>query len=628
MISLHGTLSGLTGRKKAVIGDTAAFAVFAFTAVLLCYKATHNLGTPDESFYITIPHRLVLGDALLIDEWHASQFSSFLQYLPVLLYTKLTGSTEGIILFSRCLYLVCQMTVGAFIYRALRKNSILAGIVSMLLFCLYIPELVMALDYYTENILAAEIICLLLFTSNKRGKLRCFFVGVLTAFAVLAQPFNSLVYFAYCIVFLVFLLRRKRSGADISAESLFSVRVWLWMTAGIFTVAAVFSVFLFSMAPAEEILRSLPNIFSGSDHVLPFSERRSDMFTYDVLVKSLFKSAPVLFPASCGILLAMLVDRKKQIHRRGWAVLCSVAFVAYYAEMFIRIADNYTGVLFRPFPLFIFALECFILTQKKSRKLFSFWSVSLLFAASLGLVSQALDYVGAICFAVAYPADILMIKQFADELKQPETQQVKASSMSSSPREQTKQLSEAKSAGKLKNRLTASVCVILTAALLLGTAADIGVGLVSPFIERRAMQSVFGESGDSSIKLSDGPMKGIKIPADKALQYESIRRDLDIIKRDSDGPVLIAGLIPWCYLYLDKPYATFTSWYITSEWNMYNGYYKETGNTPSYIYIPDTLFYWAGSNPETTNETLAFFSGMFKYEKYRGESGYILRVLE
>ena len=43
----------------------------------------------------------VLGDRLLIDEWHMSQFSGVLLYLPVLLFERLTGGTDGIYLAFR-----------------------------------------------------------------------------------------------------------------------------------------------------------------------------------------------------------------------------------------------------------------------------------------------------------------------------------------------------------------------------------------------------------------------------------------------------------------------------------------------------------------------------------------------
>ena len=57
----------------------------AAAAVLCCvflfWKARYGFANSDESFYLTIPFRLLSGDRLIVDEWNVTQFSSLLLLL-------------------------------------------------------------------------------------------------------------------------------------------------------------------------------------------------------------------------------------------------------------------------------------------------------------------------------------------------------------------------------------------------------------------------------------------------------------------------------------------------------------------------------------------------------------------
>ena len=73
----------------------------------------YGFGSNDEPFYQTIPHRLLMGDALFKDEWHLSLMSSFLLLPFTAVYTFFAGSTDGIVLAARIFYIVihCAATV-------------------------------------------------------------------------------------------------------------------------------------------------------------------------------------------------------------------------------------------------------------------------------------------------------------------------------------------------------------------------------------------------------------------------------------------------------------------------------------------------------------------------------------
>ena len=55
------------------------------------WKTRYGFPIPDETFYVTIPHRILQGDAFFIDEWHLSQMTGFLQIPFVWIYEFITN---------------------------------------------------------------------------------------------------------------------------------------------------------------------------------------------------------------------------------------------------------------------------------------------------------------------------------------------------------------------------------------------------------------------------------------------------------------------------------------------------------------------------------------------------------
>ncbi len=116
--SLIDKINSSRNKKLSVCG---IFILFAGFLVLLraSFYGTH---TWDESFYLTIPYRFFLGDAPFVDEWHVSQLSAFLQYIPLWLFVKIAGSAEGIILYFRILTCLCQFAIAVFMFQKLKKQ--------------------------------------------------------------------------------------------------------------------------------------------------------------------------------------------------------------------------------------------------------------------------------------------------------------------------------------------------------------------------------------------------------------------------------------------------------------------------------------------------------------------------
>ncbi len=603
--------------------NTVAFIIsFVLLAVLL-YKAIFSMSAiPDESFYITIPHRILKGDSLFVDDWHASQISSFLQYPFVLVYTYLMGSTEGIVLFMRLIYAVIQLGTGLFIYFKLKNNSYIAAIMAMVLFCLYFPETIMQLDYYTESLVCAELIALLLFTTNKRGFLRCFFVGVLIAFSVTAQPFDSLVYFAYSLAVLVYCLYKKltKKAFEPLNEHL-SPKLWLYISAGIVTVFAVFMAFLLKNASFSDVFRSLPNIFSGEEHAL-LTQPEEDLFFYDRMIQALYGLNNVIFPLDIAVAVVLILDKKRSERKNAWAIICSVLFAVYSVCITISVKDNMQALLFRPFPLFVYGIEAYILTSNKNKKLFLFWATGLAYMLCLGIASNAFYISGVIGCVISNTAGLIMaFELLRDAYERKENALSAKINKKVSARKRRKIHSDQK--------ISKAVSVIIAVSIAVGVCVEVVKGLASPLVENKGYIEEFGfnDSDEQLVRLDKGPLSGIYELKEKAIVYEGMLRDLDYIKSHCNGKVLVCDLTPWCYLYIDRPYATFTPWYIIEELNSYEQYFESTGNFPECIYIPYNDYYY---NNEATDddceEAIAYFTQLLNCTIEDGEYRYILSV--
>ena len=177
----------------------------AAAAVLCCaflfFKARYGFANSDESFYLTIPFRLLRGDRLVVDEWNVTQFSSLLLLPPAWIFRLFSRDNTGIILAFRYFYTVIQISTGFFIFFALKRYSLPGAFFSALLFTLYTPFGIMAASYNSLGIICLTC-ALILYMNGSEGPGfgRCFGSGVLFAFSVLCSPYLAVLYFLYTAV--------------------------------------------------------------------------------------------------------------------------------------------------------------------------------------------------------------------------------------------------------------------------------------------------------------------------------------------------------------------------------------------------------------------------------------------
>ena len=174
----------------------------------LFFGANHT----DEAAYIAMPYRLFLGDRPLLDEYWISQFAAILLEPIAAAYIKVSGSTDGIILFFRHLYLVFNIITAIVFIRVLADGSetdapeqelkglpLWAALLIGSLCVSFVPYGIFNLGYNELAMGLLEIGALLLLLAIIRNKdsdraqtRRRFLAGLLHGLAIVSYPTLSL----------------------------------------------------------------------------------------------------------------------------------------------------------------------------------------------------------------------------------------------------------------------------------------------------------------------------------------------------------------------------------------------------------------------------------------------------
>ena len=578
--------------------------ILLFFGGLLLRCAFYGVHTPDESFYLTVPFRIFQGDKLIIDEFQESQFTAFLQYLPMAVFIRMTGSTDGVILFFRLLFVFCQTAISCFVFFKMKRFGVPCALCSAVLFLVYVPEFVESLDYYTMSLMPLALIAVILFASDAISLPVIFFTGVLFACAVLSQPMLALVYFAYTAVVIVRTASKKKKNVS----EYLSVRFWGCVTCGIVFSAVLFLCFLLYRAPLSEYITNIGNLFSGYNHVLPFtSGQKSDILQFGVLFQTLNSLHPVAFPLSIALTAGLLIDRRRISHRTVWCFVLG-GFYTYYviyalARLHIEIAQG----MFSPYILFVFTLHCYLLTDRKNKKLLYIWLSGLVYVVCLGTISHALKYAGAVGCSVSNIACAPIAKDLLLELRED---------------------FEGKPVDRAF-RITKTAGITMTAVCVLSVVGITALNAAALFVSDRVDANLKWDKEPVREAVTSGPLKGITVSKGEKEVYDRITEDIAYIQENAPGTLYIEGQLPTGYLMSGSRFGTCSAYYVDKPEFLNRYYSNNPDRIPDAVYFPtDDMF--------TDNAVHSLMINMFlkdydktrplfsDYTRVRGKAGYIL----
>lgn len=594
--SILKEINFIPDKKWTLIGIAAVI----ISAGLLFYNALFGLGTPDEPFYFTIPYRIIKGDALFINEWHASLLSSFLQYPFLLLFTKLTGSAEGIILYFRILFIIFQAGVSSFIFMKMRRFGFTTAIILSLLFELYAPEYVLSLDYYTLSLLPITIASLILIFDENISRLKYVLCGVLFACAVLAEPPLALSYFGLFISIIVLTKLKKKK------DKLFNFKSFIYLSIGIIIVAALFFVFILTQASPSEILPAIKNIFRSGEY-------SNDTFLsgYWMYAKSLFRDFSWA-SAAAGIYLAViLLDKNRQKHKLLWAFAAALIAVACIIIATVNIIKNSNIIPLVNIP-FVFAflgISSFILQKNKNYKLLWIWLTGFAYCVLVFTISVASDYSGSYGFVLSNIASIPIIFGFCSELSE--------------------EINGKKTFLKEKINRKEEKAVVLSISAVIIAICIFCLGIQTYALFLRDIPGYVMGRGEfrETVSVEKGAYKGIRITQKQNEVYNDILEDIANIESKTDGKYTVLSDNSWYIFSSDRPPLAFTLWYIDSKKESYLDYYNYLSEMPEYIFIVNqNLFSGDAGSKIDVSEKLSYFMTNLNCAVTEGKTGYILKI--
>ena len=97
--------------------------VLAAAAVINLVRLPYGFPSTDESFFITLIHRLYIGDLPMTEIWNPVQFAGMLGLPFFALFEGITGGTDGIFVYFRFLYVLMMAVPALLIYRKCRDRG-------------------------------------------------------------------------------------------------------------------------------------------------------------------------------------------------------------------------------------------------------------------------------------------------------------------------------------------------------------------------------------------------------------------------------------------------------------------------------------------------------------------------
>lgn len=539
-------LRAALAQDRARVMDVCFCLLLCGAGALALWKCRYGFGGADEAFYLTIPHRLVMGDRLFADEWHLSQLSGVLNVPFVWLYRAFTGGTEGIILAARYLYVVFHGLVAVFCYARLRKYGF-AALPAAGLYFLYTPYDIMALSYNTMGIDFLLLAGLLLATFEKP---LCFVLGGLCLSAsVLCCPYLAGAYLAYGAAVAVCALRKKKGG-------FFDAPRFLWCSLGVGAAAGAFLVYICLTCGLGAVWENLPRMLQDPEH--PPISLAVKLKNYFLKIYTCHPWFKVPLVGWLSMLAAMALDRNRRNHRAFYLLLSGLFTLAAFAMFCPQSTTKYFNAIL--FPMVFLGLPAYILCEEKPKALFyGVFLGGMLYSVAVTFSSN--QYFNAVSMAVAVSnvASPIFLAQAWREMKR---------------------RPDEVAYGVALRKCCAALAIVAV--------------LVQGYMQARVKaHHCFMEEGPGALTctIQAGPGKGIATTEEKLAQYTQVYDDMACYQTAPEGNFLLLADWTWCYLAADPlPYGTFSGWTsgegpgaLERLEGFYNG---NPGKAPRYIYIP------------------------------------------
>ena len=618
---------------------------YFFIAALLCGLLFHMtlIWAPhrlyDETFYATVPYRLIIGESLIQHEWHLTQFSALFLYLPVRLWLLIKGSTEGIYLYLRLVYIFAHSAVTIIVYKFFRRYGIWSA-VAAIMFYLLIPFKTYALSYTSMLVIFYLFFVLSLFLIYKKHSTVSYIsAGFCFGCCCVNNPIYCIFFAFYLILCALwlkkdilvnmlsnyyFILRyakknpqkaKKKSfeatkiavqkKRDLYSQSFstydcfFSKNAIIYSFAGICIIAAISVIFyLATGGTIASLFENFENLMSASEY---FTTSKGawiqKSFDYRNAINSISLQMPFLLPIFFLILL-FDKNRKMNSHRFIYLIVSLGLSILFFAGMMT--ADENTA-FFYSFPFAFFSFVCYILTNKRQTDLFfCIWCPCAASALLCSFASNTLFYSSSAICSISNIVGVFFVYDLFKEMKEEHK-----------PKED-------KTSRYEKVFIFAGQAIIIIAICV--------QMLNSCFF----MQEFLALEEDYTFKATSGPLKGMYFNEEAFKLYESNLETIDHIKEISDesDAFLTVGNLNWVYMRAERPFGIYSAYYLGFYPKTIAAYYRNNPDKiPKYICAFTVLTpEYTRTAEEMIEEEREVLDSMFDYTEERFNDSIILKV--
>lgn len=308
----------------------------------------------DEMAYILTALQLHSGTISFVDDWSVIQLFGYVTLPFVSMFVELKGSTEGIVLFLRGLYLLIKLIVAVWAIRRIHncKANEWIGFLAVLFFFCFTPYNIDTLSYNTVSIMMVFMMVIMLETDLKY-KRDYFGVGLFLAIAILAQPFYCLLYPVFLIGFIIQKKFDRYSGKELRSNI-------LCFSLGVFVIAVIVGTYILSRASIGEVFYNLPHIFTNKDHSVGvgggnaiFSIVISFLEFFLIVLKGFW-----IYTIISIITIAVLVFGKLKFKKK--IILCTLKLVLCICYILLQFKQSIIENIFWV-PFFWYCLEIIII---------------------------------------------------------------------------------------------------------------------------------------------------------------------------------------------------------------------------------------------------------------------------
>lgn len=530
--------------------------LFLLLQVIFIWRSFYGFNTADEMYFIGCSERIFRGEKILIDEWNPTQqLCSFLLHPIYSLIRTVMGSTEGIVMASRFVYLVYSGVLTLFFYLRFQRRGY-ASFGPTFLFAIFAPFSICAMSYNSIEFGILPVLLAVLSADMEHSVPEYILCGILMAVIVLANPFAVLMYAGYGLICLIATVRGRRRGTK--PEGVLQFRNFLWMTLGAGIILLLFLAFIFQRGTLSEMLANVPHIVGDSEHQEGYLYKTGRYFHL------CFKNYKWMFVGLLFVYGATLFDKKRYSHSPVYMILaavCVVPYLIYYGFVFEHITVNYQML-----PLAFWCLEAYFVTEHKEKRLFYGWYLP---AMLFTMIVQYATNTGIVTLSVAYGMCSCVGLIFAADWMKEERQRWQCARRADSG-------GKAGLCRAAKRRRVASLCI--AGVLLIQFAGTFWLRMTYDWGDERGWLL--------DTRMERGPLKGVYTTRGTAEWYANVLDELDMLKLTTDDELMVVGVAPWIYLYSDAGCGNYSTWQVHEGSTQLHDYYElHPDKFPDVVYM-------------------------------------------